>query len=94
MLISCNKIFFFPFWGGRGGPIKLTLLSRGVGNSPRNILTKFDSAKAKTLQDMGQSNFHEIKQVFSHFGGEGGCNQTDVTLRGGWKFLKEHFDQI
>ena len=30
-----------------GGSIKLTLLSRGVGNSPRNILAKLESTRGE-----------------------------------------------
>ena len=51
---SVKKYKFFPFFGGRGGLIKLTLLFKGVENPPRKPLTKFESAKLKTVEVIGQ----------------------------------------
>ena len=51
--IPKNKIQFFPFLGGRGGLIKLTLLFKCVENPPRKLLTNFEMAKLKTLNVMG-----------------------------------------
>ena len=40
---------FFHFWGGRGGPIKLTLLIGGLDNLTRNLNTKFKIANLKSF---------------------------------------------
>ena len=49
-----KKKSFSPFWGGRGGPIKLTPLFGGVRNHPRKLLPKFQNANSKTLGVMSQ----------------------------------------
>ena len=42
-----KKTSFFHFLGGRGGPIKLTLLIGGLDNLTRNLNTKFKIANLK-----------------------------------------------
>ena len=50
-----KKTCFSPFWGGRGGLIKLTPLLAQVRNHPRRLHTKFQNAKLKTLGVMSQN---------------------------------------
>ena len=43
---------------------------------------------------MGLEISQKVKQVFPPFGGKGGSNQTDTTLRGGAEFPNEAFGQL
>ena len=80
---------FLPFFGRRGVPIKLTLLSGEVDNHQRKLFTNFEIAKFTTKK---VTEFPIKNTSFSPFWGEGGSNQTDTTFRGGRESLQEAFD--
>ena len=77
--------------GGRGGPIKLTPLTRGVENLVRKLGTNFEKSKYKT---MGLVTICEKKEFFPFFGGKGGSDQSNTPYRGGEESYKEAFAQI
>ena len=63
--VAGPKKSFSPFWGGRGGPIKLTPLFGGVRNHPRKLLPKFQNANSKTLGVMSQKDKSQEKPKIS-----------------------------
>ena len=77
--------------GGRGGPIKLTPLRRGVENLARKLWTKFERSKYKTLELV--TSF-ERKKFFPFLGGKGGSDQINTPLRGGEESSKEASEKI
>ena len=90
----------FSLFRGKGeGPVKLTLHLRRVQNPPKNLLANFEVTKSKSLSYDLKKNF-DLKisrdkiQVFPFFGGKGGSDQTDTTLRRGAESPKESFDQL
>lgn len=79
--------------GGKGGPIKLTLLRGVVENLPRKLLTKFESTKTKTLVVISYYiGLRVEKKVFPLFGWVGGSDQADITLSRFGELPNENID--
>ena len=72
--------------GGRGDPIKLTLLIGGLDNLTRNLNTKFKIANLKSFWLMASIRKNNLTPLL---GGEGGSDQTDTILSGGGDSPKE-----
>ena len=66
--------------GARRGLIKLTLLTRFVGNLPEILCTKFETAKLSTKR---VTEFHERNfKFFSFLGGRGGPIKLTLLIEG------------
>ena len=61
---SIKKKRDFPFFEGeRGGPIKITFLSRRVQNHNRKLLSKFDNKKLKTVEAISKNLISRKKKT-------------------------------
>ena len=78
----------FPLFGGQGWVlIKLTLLTVGLDNITRKLLTNFETNKLRTEQVTEfhvkkNTKFDVKKRFFPYLGGKDGSDQTDTTYSG------------